>query len=172
MFFSLTELEHHPIHFDVSYRPGEVQFPDEFKQNGDLKVAGTAELLRNTLGEIRLRGHVTAGIEAVCDRCLEPAHLPVDGDFDLFYRPAVKAGGHGEVHLEEGEIDLSFYEGDGVELREAIREHVLLSLPMRAFCRADCRGLCPVCGNNRNDRECGCAAVKTDPRLDALKQIR
>ncbi|MBI5280103.1 MAG: DUF177 domain-containing protein [Candidatus Solibacter usitatus] len=172
MFFTLTELEHHPILFDVCYRPGEIQFPEEFSQIGDLRVAGTAELLRNTLGEIRLRGHVTAGIEAACDRCLEPARMPVDGDFDLFYRPAVKAGGHGEVHLEEGEIDLSFYDGDGVELREAIREHVLLSLPMQAICREDCKGLCPVCGVNRNDRQCGCATVTSDARWEAFKQLR
>ncbi|MBI4889237.1 MAG: hypothetical protein HY821_01350, partial [Acidobacteria bacterium] len=56
MIFALTELEHHPILFDVTYAPGEIGFSQELRQNGGLHAAGKAELLRNTLGEVRIRG--------------------------------------------------------------------------------------------------------------------
>jgi len=171
MFFTLTELEHHPIFYDVTYKPGEVQLGGELAQKGGLQVKGKAELLRNTLGEIRLRGHVQVELETPCDRCLEPARIPIDSDFDLFYRPVVKTDAHGEVHLEEGEVEISFYEGDGVGLRDALREFILLSLPMRAVCREECKGLCPACGVNRNTQGCACADQKTDPRWAALKGL-
>lgn len=172
MIFTLTELEHHPIHFDVTYAPGEITFSEEVRQKGGLRAAGKAELLRNTLGEIRIKGHLTVELESACDRCLEPAAIPLDSDFDLFYRPVIRTANHAEVHLEEGEIDLSFYEGDSLALRDALREHVLLSLPMQLVCRPDCKGLCPDCGANLNLTPCSCAAKRSDPRWSALKDLK
>ncbi len=172
MIFTLTELEHHPIHFDVTYAPGEIAFSSELRQKGGLHAAGKAELLRNTLGEVRIQGRLTVNLESACDRCLEPAAIPLDTPFDLFYRPVIKTANHAEVHLEEGEIDLSFYEGDSVALREALREHVLLSLPMQLVCREDCKGLCPDCGANLNLSPCQCAARRADPRWSALKDLK
>ncbi len=171
MFFHLTELEHHPIHFDVNYEPGEIDLGEELTQKGPLHAAGSAELLQNTLGEIRLRGQVEAGVEGVCALCLEKASARVDSRFDLFFRPAPRKTAHAEIHLEEGEIDLAFYTGDGVHLAEAIRDFVLLSLPMRLTCRDDCQGLCPQCGANRNTTACDCRADRIDDRWAALRKL-
>jgi uncharacterized protein len=172
MFFHLTELEHHPIHFDVQYAAAELGLPAELRLTAPLTATGQAELLKNTDGEIRIRGTVRAELQGDCDRCLEPAPVIVDDAFDLFYRPAPKSGTqHPEIHLEEGEIDLSFYEGDGVALRDSLREFILLSLPMQLFCRPECKGLCPVCGVNRNLNACACAETRTDPRWEALKNL-
>ena len=70
----------------VDFPAGEIDFGG-LRQVGPLHAEGQAELLSNTLGEIRIRGKVKAEIEADCDRCLEPVHRPIDSDFDLFYRP-------------------------------------------------------------------------------------
>jgi len=172
MIFTLTELEHHPIVFDVTYEPGEIPFGEEVKQKGTLAAKGQAELLRNTEGEIRIQGHVQVALELLCDRCLADAEVVVDTDFDLFYKPVEKGDMHGEVHLEEGEIDLSFYEGDSVGLRDALREHILLTMPMQVFCRPECKGLCPTCGADRNTEKCECQSKKVDPRLSALKNLK
>ncbi|MBE7542171.1 MAG: DUF177 domain-containing protein [Bryobacteraceae bacterium] len=171
MLFHLTELEHHPVHFDVNFAPGEIALGPDLTQKGSLHTAGTAELLPNTLGEIRLRGHVEASVEGVCSRCLEAASAQIASKFDLFYRPAPKKTAHAEIHLEEGEIDLSFYTGDGVELEEAIRDFVLLSLPMRLTCREECLGLCPQCGANRNTNPCSCSSTRVDERWAALRNL-
>lgn len=171
MIFTLTELEHHPIQFEVSYPPGELKFSEDLIQTSNLEATGSATLLHNTLGEIRVQGHVKVGLGSACGRCLEPAALHFDSDFDFFYRPAIKKGAHGEVHLEEGEIDISFYEGDGVELEDVIREYVLLAQPMRSLCQPECKGLCPQCGANLNRTECGCAPVPLDSPWAALKDL-
>jgi uncharacterized protein len=171
MIFTLTELEHHPILFEVSYPPGELTFYEEISQANPLEASGSATLLHNTLGEIRVQGHVKVALDATCHRCLETARIELDSEFDFFYRPVIKKGAHGEVHLEEGEIDISFYEGDGVVLEDVLREFVLLSQPMRTLCTPDCQGLCVSCGVNLNRTECDCAPEpKVSPWI-ALKDI-
>jgi uncharacterized protein len=171
MFFTLTELEHHPILFDVRYQPGEIDLTEDYRQVGEVHAEGKATLLRNTLGEIRVQGHLRVTIEADCDRCLDPARHSIDAPFDLFYRPIVKTEIHGEVHLEEGEVDLGFYEGDGLGLEDTLREFIILSIPMQLLCKPECAGLCPQCGTNRNTKPCDCAQKFEDPRWDALKKL-
>src|ERR1039458_1331307 len=114
MFFALTELEHHPILFDLSYAPGEIDFGEGLRQQGPLWTSGQAELPHNTLGEIRTRGTVQVEFECSCDRCLEPAPQHIDTACDLFFRPLPKLDNPAEVRLEERSEELSLYEGDGV----------------------------------------------------------
>jgi uncharacterized protein len=171
MRFTLTELEHHPVHFDVQYNPGEIDLTEELSQQGPLHAQGKTEFLKNTLGEIRVRGEVRADLSGACDRCLEPASFAFHSPFDLFYRPTVKSETHAEVHLADGEVDLAFYEGDGLNLTDVLREFILLSLPMQHLCRPDCKGLCPDCGANLNTNPCQCAANRIDPRWQALKNL-
>jgi uncharacterized protein len=95
----------------------------------------------------------------------------VEGDFELVYRPLEE--GLGEEHpVDPEEAEIGFYEGDGVELNDALREYVLLALPMRRLCSETCKGLCPVCGQNRNQQACQCQSEALDDRWAALKQLR
>lgn len=172
MFFSIHDLEVRKIPFAVDFPPGKIDYLDpELKQGGDLKAEGQAELLSSTLGEIRVHGHVCVTMEAPCDRCLEFAQAPIDTDFDLSYRPVEMATSGEEVELDEGEAEMGFYEGDGVELAEVLREFVLLQLPMQIVCRQDCKGICPVCGGNRNVAVCNCRQELADDRWAALKNL-
>jgi len=110
-------------------------------------------------------------MEAECDRCLEPAHYQIETDFDLYYEPVALLGPAQEVEIGARETDVGFYEGGGLELEEVLRERVLLALPMQRVCRTDCKGICPVCGQNRNEGECGCRSKLVDERWAALKQF-
>jgi uncharacterized protein len=49
---------------------------------------------------------------------------------------------------------------------------VIVELPMAPVCRGDCRGLCPVCGADRNDTDCGHGDTPADPRWAALDALR
>ena len=109
------------------------------RQIGPLKAVGKAELVSGVLDEIRVKGHLSVRMEADCDRCLEPADCPIDGDFELYYRPVTEGFGE-EKALDAGEAEMGFYEGDGVELNDVLREFVLLSLPMQRLCRAGLQG--------------------------------
>lgn len=170
MFFSVQDLEVRKIHFDVDFPPREIDFLDPaLKQKGPLKAQGVVELLSHTLGEIRVTGRVQVEIEAPCDRCLEPAPIKIDSPFDLYYRPADTGPEGDEVEIDAGEAEIGFYEGDGLELEEILREFILLAIPMQKVCRPDCKGICPTCGQNRNQATCSCAVKPGDDRWAALQ---
>jgi uncharacterized protein len=172
VFFSVKELELKKVRFDVAFPPGEIQDDQGLSQATPLEAEGAAELLPHTLGEIRIKGHLKVRMRSDCDRCLEPAEFPIDSDFDLFYRPAHRAGYEEDVEIDEGESEVAFYEGGGVELKDILREYVLLSMPMQRVCREDCHGICPTCGQNRNEASCKCESQTGDDRWSALKKLQ
>ena len=172
MFLSVKEMEIRKIRFDESFEPGQIDVSEEaLRQSGPLHVIGTAELLAHTDGEVRVQGKFTGTLEATCDRCLGPARFPLDASFDLFYRPASDIAREEEVAIDEGEAEIGFYEAGGLELEDILREQILLALPMQRICREDCKGICPVCGKNRNETGCQCKAEAADDRWAALKNL-
>ena len=175
MFISVKELELKKVRFEVAFPPGEIDFQDDgdrLTQATPLLAEGSAELLPHTLGEIRVRGHLAVTMQCDCNRCLEPARFPIDSSFDLFYRPSEEDSGEEEAEIDEGEAEIAFYEGAGIELRDILREHVLLNMPMQRVCCDNCLGICPVCGQNRNLINCGCEAKLVDDRWSALKKVQ
>jgi len=173
VFLSVQELELKKVRFEVAFPPGEIDFSDAgLFQKTSVEAIGSAELLANTLGEIRIQGRLTVRMGCECDRCLEPAEFPIESNFDLFYRPAVEARAESEVEIDPGETEIAYYEGGGIELKDVLREFVLLAMPMQKICRADCRGICPICGQNRNIHNCGCEPQPADDRWAALKRLQ
>lgn len=172
MFLNVRDMEVRPILFDLVYSPGEVDLLDaSLTQLSGLTAQGRADLLA-AVEEIRVRGRLAVTVGSACERCLEPAEFQVERSFDLFYRPATASvAPAGELALQEGEIEIAFYEGDGLDLKEVLREQVLLSLPMQRLCRPSCRGLCPVCGGNRNLVDCSCVREVADDRWAALRRF-
>ena len=172
MFIRLKDLELRSVPFSVEMAAGEIDFGDRVRQAGPLEASGEAVLQNETLEEIRVRGRLHVAMESDCDRCLEPAGFVIDGEFDLSYLPERLAGGEGreEVALREQDIDAAFYTDGGIELKDVLREHVLLAMPMRKLCREDCKGICPVCGANRNVSSCGCEVKPVDDRWEALRE--
>ncbi len=172
MFFHIRDLELRPARFDVELPPGSIEFLDpKLKQDEPLQASGKVELVTGSLGEIRVKGQVKVRLQADCDRCLEPANFPVDSSFELYYRPVAEGFGE-EKALDPGEAEMGFYDGDGLELNEVLREFVLLALPMQKLCLENCKGICPVCGQNRNQKECQCQTAAADDRWAALKELR
>src|SRR4029077_14778902 len=81
----------------------------------------------------------------------------------------------GDLRAED--LEFSLYEGEEVNLTPLIREQMLLALPTRPMCREDCRGLCPQCGANLNERDCGCDRETVqgrfaDARFSVLQSIK
>ena len=66
---------------------------------------------------------------------------------------------------------MSHYKDDVIDLGEVMREQFFLALPMKPLCRPDCKGLCPICGANRNRQQCECREEWVDPRLAGLKNL-
>jgi uncharacterized protein len=172
MFFDVRELEVRAGRFDVELGLGEVQFLDpKLRQTGPLRASGKVELVSAALEEIRVSGHISVPMEADCDRCLEPAACSIDSDFELTYAPLAATPVGEEVELDPSEAEIGFYEGDGIELIDVLREYILLALPMQRVCSPDCKGICPVCGQSRNQKECVCHTDAVDDRWESLKKL-
>jgi len=151
---TVQELELHRLMVSKSYPAGALDYRGaEFRQSGPLKVDAVAELVG---AEIRIRGQLATRLETACDRCLEQVEIPVEHNFDLFYRPLRSIAREEVIEVPRDELEVGFYSGEGVELADLVAEQVILSVPMKVVCRADCRGLCPTCGADRNRQPCGC----------------
>ncbi len=61
--------------------------------------------------------------------------------------------------------------GDSIDLREPVMESILLELPVKVLCSEECKGLCPICGADRNVEECSCSIHEVDPRMQQLKRL-
>lgn len=172
MFLSVKEMELRKVRFDETFDPGQIEFTgEEIEQVSPLAANGVAELLAHSDGEVRIQGRYTVEMASQCDRCLGRARFALDAGFDLFYRPASQIAHEEEVGIDEGEAEIGFYEGGGMELEDILREQVLLALPMQRVCSDVCKGICPVCGKNRNESECGCSLETRDDRWGALRKL-
>jgi len=141
-------------------------------QSAPLTAEGTAEILAHTGGEVRVQGKVSTTLSTECDRCLAPTAYPVDTSFDLFYKPVTElSGDEDEVALDEGEAEIGFYEMPGLVLEDILREQVLLQIPMQKLCNENCKGICPLCGANRNEVSCHCEVHPSDDRWAGLSHI-
>src|SRR3984893_16125199 len=178
MLIEIKELELHPIDFEKEFGPGVIDFGADLRQRSPLHAWGRAQLVEEHHGkherikDIRLTGDVGAVFELDCARCLEPALQKVNRKFDLLYRPLGSDAGRSELSVTTAEAEIGYYEGEGLLLEDALREQVLLELPLKAICREDCKGLCPHCGKNLNEIQCSCVDEVEDPRWSALKEIR
>jgi uncharacterized protein len=170
MFLDVKELAVRKLNIRKSYAAGSIDYHTaDLKQIAPLEVIATAELID---GQIRISGQLETKIELQCARCLDPVVEEVHRQFDLFYSPLPKDSKPEEERLKDLDADIAFFQGDGLFLADVLSEQVLLSVPMKVICRADCRGLCATCGVNLNHEECRCETHATDPRLAPLARLK
>jgi uncharacterized protein len=119
--------------------------------------------------DVLVSGEVRATVPQTCGRCLEPfpAGVRAAVDVRLIPRPATADN----VELASDDLDVDFYQNDQLDLSGLVEAETMLALPMKPLCRDDCRGLCPVCGGNRNAVACACGERAPDPRLAVLKDL-
>jgi uncharacterized protein len=160
------------------------QFPaSAFSLEGeDFRVVGPVTLtarLEKDNDKIRLVGRLQATLETDCGRCLEAMPVNVDAKLDVMFLPegtavpgrAGSSGDEDETEVREADTGVAFYKNDTIDLGEMIRDEFYLALPMKPLCRADCQGLCPECGVNRNRETCACKTEWVDPRMESLKKL-
>lgn len=104
-------------------------------------------------------GQVQTEVLLECSRCLEIVNYPVHTEFEQQY----SASGSQEETL--------MMDGDRIDLDKPVVESILLELPIKIVCSEECKGLCPICGSNRNINECKCSDEEIDPRMMVLKKL-
>ena len=140
--------------------------PDDLElSETDLPVVGKVHLegtITNAGDVLLVQADIKARVRRTCARCLKEFTAESEAEaLDKFY----------PVGSQSVESDAYVYDGDFVDLTELLRESLLLAEPLRVLCKEDCKGICPVCGADRNVHPCDCDTRSIDPRLSALKQF-
>jgi uncharacterized protein len=122
---------------------------------------------------IVMKSRISAKAEWLCARCLDPFVSNLSSEFTTTLKPKPSNFEMPEeVELRREDLETEFYDGEEVEVTHLVQDQILLTLPQKAVCREECRGLCPRCGKNLNREVCHCKEEAVDPRLAPLKSFR
>jgi len=113
----------------------------------------------------KVEGNVKLTFRTNCDRCLTEVPTILDLTFErIVTSPEVAAE-------DEDADDLSFMDGYQLDVETFVYNEIIGNWPAKVLCKEDCKGLCPVCGQNRNVRDCGCDTFVPDPRMAVIQDI-
>lgn len=150
----------------------EADLPPDFIlwEEGDIQLRGplAVRLVARRAGrDLLVRGRLEGEVEIDCRRCLEPVIHVVDDEVEFIFRAGID-----QVTAEREEVYL-LPEGEReIDLEDAVREHLLLSIPRFVVCRAECRGFCPRCGINLNEGTCTCDEAEPDERWAPFRGLK
>jgi uncharacterized protein len=105
---------------------------------------------------LAVTGPVTFEALFTCGRCLEEFRQSIAMDMDIRLVPQTEIPQASEFELKDEDMNVYYYESDEIDLDPFIYEEVLLDMPFRPICSADCEGLCGICGKNKNLETCNC----------------
>ncbi|MCI2122891.1 MAG: DUF177 domain-containing protein [Olsenella sp.] len=142
---------------ESSYTLGEREFSLPSGIDYDLVLTNAGEGILAT-------GILTTHVVGTCDRCLSPAEFDVSGEVDEYYLfEEPEDTGDGD---DDDELDFSLVSDDNtIDLSDALLSTLVMETPYVVLCRPNCKGLCPVCGANLNEEDCGHAAQIEEDRL-------
>jgi uncharacterized protein len=118
-------------------------------------------------GEIVGRGSVKGTLRHKCRRCLKPVSTEFVHDLTLVF-----IEGDAEADFAEAGAFVLDKNAPDLDLGHAVREEVLLTMNPYVVCDPDCPGLCPKCGVDLREGACGCTETDSDPRWDALRELK
>ena len=129
----------------------------------DLNVTRTFETFN-------VEGEIECVVEGECCRCLEPTAMKVEACMHLLVQRKETTPEELEA-VEDEEMEILRPGTDTFDLHHVLREDVLLEMPLRIYCRQDCKGLCGQCGQNFNAGTCACEHEEVDPRWAVLSEV-
>lgn len=120
---------------------------------------------------LTVKGPITCAVRLTCSTCLEEFSFPVEAFLDIELAPRRLMPSVSELELTGEDLDTYYYEGDEIDLDPFVYEEIMLNVPIKPVCREDCKGLCGVCGGNRNNNECRCGEVSHTLLGEKLKSF-
>lgn len=142
-------------------------FAGEFRLDGDLTPYPDAILDKVKLNlsvtftnpNVEVEGSITCLIKGYCDRCLKELDVQIELPFEqTFYK-------------DEACEDQYVYVNSLLDATQAVSDEIVLSLPTLLLCDENCKGLCPKCGCNLNEKQCDCDTSRDNP-FSILKNLK
>jgi len=168
MYLDLREFEAFPAEAEVEVETDNLDYESDIVALRDLvKVRLTIQEIGE---EFFCQGQMVAPVEEECARCLTLFKDELTNDISFI----VKIGEEKSNLAADDEEENIIYLKPGehvVDLRDLIREAIILALPIKPLCDPECKGLCPQCGANLNEETCDCKVEEYDNRWEGLKDL-
>ena len=138
----------------INFRGNEFVFEKDMEIDGEIANSGGAFILNAT---------VNGELITDCARCGKPVRESFS--FEL-----------NEKLIKEGSActdeDAVLFSGNVIDIGDLAVNGFLMNTPSKYLCSEDCKGLCPVCGVNLNEKQCSCEDENIDPRLEILNNLK
>ena len=154
---------------DLDLRAGDPEF------HGDLDFSSQ---IHADTKEAWVNGQLQGVLQQECVRCLglfeKVVAIPISACYRSEDVSSTKEGSkrrnRDEARASEEDVDSYPILNCRFNLGEMLREQLILSIPIQALCRQQCQGLCQVCGQNLNQRQCGCEGLDTESPFAILRR--
>lgn len=159
---NISNLSEGSHQYDFEADPKDLELDERFRE----KIAVHADL-EKTGRQLHLRGRLTTTGRFVCDRCLDEFEKSLSTKYEIVF--ITEEGPAREREAQE--VQWISPDTTLLDLGEDVRQFLILAVPQKLLCVEECKGLCPLCGSNRNKVSCTCATKEADPRWDALRKM-
>lgn len=119
----------------------------------------------NASSRIIVNGYVRCSLLLDCCRCLDTYEYPMEFEFCEEFLPSDSEELIDNEKLSWEDLSRFTYDDNHIDIYEMLRQNILSEIPNKPLCSEDCIGICPECGRNLNNDECGCDNEVIDPRL-------
>ena len=151
----------------------------EMVANGECEFSASirTDLRALRIGDmVEIDGEIDTYVRLPCSRCLQPFKTPLKSNFALTYMQQsaeiMEDTQPQEVELSAEDIGIIQFQGEKINLKDAIQEQVIMEFPLRALCKPGCKGLCPKCGADLNVDPCNCDRGSSSDRFAVLKNLK
>jgi uncharacterized protein len=175
----IEQIKAKDLSFDFEEEPGAFPVLAELVQKQECEFLAPLKVSTRTFRIMELfevEGHFQTKVRLTCSRCLKKFERLLASEFALTYTreaPGVTTQStEQEVELRVEEIGLMYFRGEEIDLRDGIQEQVVMALPLKPLCDVKCQGLCPSCGADRNQGDCGCERKSGANPFLVLKDLK
>jgi uncharacterized protein len=113
---------------------------------------------------------IKALAELNCSLCLKPFTYEISTTMEEEYCRASDVNAAEEDGIAPDELIL--FTGDEIKIEEEVVDSIVMAMPMKPICHAYCKGLCSICGKNKEQETCDCQVDDVDPRFEILKKLK
>lgn len=138
----------------------------------------TLHLTNRENKRLLIQGESDVIVSVPCDRCLTEVpvklHLVIDKNLPMEAPEGNSAEEKMSAASEEDDDNLEqleYMNGCQLDADRLVYGEILYEWPAKVLCKEDCRGICPKCGANLNEKDCGCDQTVPDPRMAAFQDV-
>ena len=131
---------------------------------------------QRTSGVVAITGTLRTRLRLACSRCLKEFDSDLEVPFELAFveeMPSLEGFEDEEgAEVEPERVGLIPFDGEEIDLIEALQEQVVLAMPYKPLCQEACRGFCPNCGADLNGGQCECGPPEPTGKFAVLKDFK